>query len=341
MTLTTYNHIPGSMGTGNRIRQVSLMELSTLWSNSSLDLEWQCLFTLPAWLVPWWSCFGSHHKAQSIVIEDEDQIIGVAPLMIQGTTAELIGSHNVCDYLDVIVVPDRQKEFAFPLFDHLDRQGIRQLKLNGARQDAAVWTSLVQFARENQWEIICEKEDVTFEIDLPETWREFLYRLNGKQRHELRRKLRRLNEAGSVNFRLLESGLELKQVLEVFISQFRASRPDKAEFMSSKMAVFFHSLADSLTKHRILKLGVLELDGQEASIVMCFDFRSTRYLYNSGYDPQFRSLSVGLICKVLSIKDAIEREGIFRYDLLKGSETYKKQIGGASRDLWRCCIQLP
>ena len=276
-----------------------------------------------------------------MIIEDDNQIIGVAPLMFQGTTAEIIGSPNVCDYLDVIVVPDRQNEFAIPLFEYLGRRGIRQLSLSGARQDAAVWTNLVHFARENQWEISCEKEDVTFEIDLPETWHEFLYRLNGKQRHELRRKLRRLNEAGSVNFRLLESGLALKNALEVFISQFRASRPDKAEFMSSKMAAFFRSLADSFTKHRILKLGVLELDGQTASVVMCFDFRSTRYLYNSGYDPQFRSLSVGLICKVLSIKDAIEREGIFRFDLLKGAETYKERIGGISRDLWRCSIQLP
>jgi CelD/BcsL family acetyltransferase involved in cellulose biosynthesis len=66
---------------------------------------------------------------------------------------------------------------------------------------------------------------------------------------------------------------------------------------------------------------------------------STRHLYNSGFDPRFRSLSVGLMCKVLSLKDAIEK-GCKNYDFLKGAETYKYRLGGREVPLYNCRIRL-
>ena len=61
------------------------------------------------------------------------------------------------------------------------------------------------------------------------------------------------------------------------------------------------------------------------------------YLYNSGYDPRYGELSVGLLCKVLSIKNSIE-SGRKRYDFLKGAEPYKYHLGGKEVPLSRCRI---
>ncbi len=73
--------------------------------------------------------------------------------------------------------------------------------------------------------------------------------------------------------------------------------------------------------------------------VMCFDYNNTVYLYNSGYDPPHSYLSVGLLSKVLSIKDSIER-GRKRYDFLKGAEEYKYRLGGKEIPIYCCSIAL-
>jgi CelD/BcsL family acetyltransferase involved in cellulose biosynthesis len=105
------------------------------------------------------------------------------------------------------------------------------------------------------------------------------------------------------------------------------------------MTRFFRALAVSFSEHRMVKFGMLELSGKPVSMVMCFDYRSTRYLYNSGYNPKFRRLSVGLISKILGIRDAVEK-GISRFDFLKGAEIYKKRLGGLSKNIYRCSVHL-
>jgi CelD/BcsL family acetyltransferase involved in cellulose biosynthesis len=63
------------------------------------------------------------------------------------------------------------------------------------------------------------------------------------------------------------------------------------------------------------------------------------YLYNNGYDERFKSLSVGLLGKLLSIRDSI-RSGMRAYDFLKGAEAYKRRLGGQPVQLYRCLIEL-
>lgn len=321
------------------VRAVPLEALHAIWGDSGAGLDWQCLFILPSWLTSWWSVFGDGREAHAIVAEDRDGMVGLAPLMTRGSSASFIGSPDVCDYLDVVIAPKRQSAFVGPLLEYLEKRGIRKLSVTGLRKDAVVWTNLIELAGKYNWEVVWEKEDVTFEVELPQNWDAFLHQLKGKQRHELRRKLRRVHEAGEVRFRLVENPADMVDAFHIFIDLFRASRSDKAQFMTVQMAAFFHALTKNFSEQGILKLGILDLSGKAVSAVMCFDYRSTRYLYNSGYDPRFRALSAGLICKVLSIKDAINR-GLLRFDFLKGAEAYKHRLGGKSKDLFRCEIRM-
>jgi CelD/BcsL family acetyltransferase involved in cellulose biosynthesis len=174
---------------------------------------------------------------------------------------------------------------------------------------------------------------------LPSSWEAFLKRLTGKQRHEIRRKLRRLDAAGQVKYRIIEDVDAVRTEIDIFIELFRSNRSDKAAFMTPQMAAYFRSLAASMAAHQMLKLAFLELDGQPAAAVLCFDSGSTVYLYNSGYDMRFSSLSVGLLSKVLSIKESIQR-GRRKYDFLKGDEKYKRYLGGRPVPLFSYRIHL-
>jgi CelD/BcsL family acetyltransferase involved in cellulose biosynthesis len=60
----------------------------------------------------------------------------------------------------------------------------------------------------------------------------------------------------------------------------------------------------------------------------------TLYLYNSGYDPKFASLSAGQVCTFLTIQAGIA-SGLKCYNFLKGNEVYKKRLGGRPVQLVR------
>ena len=259
--------------------------------------------------------------------------------MVEGDEARFIGDPDVCDYQDFIVLPGRGREFFDALITYLRQQGIRSLDLNTVRTDSRALTELTAVARSLGCKVSCDPEDVTFEVDLPATWDEFLSKLTGKQRHEVRRKLRRLHEAAEINYRLVEGLEEVMNEMETFLALFGLSRSDKAAFMTSQMATYFRSLAETMAQANLLKLFFLDLDGTPAAAVMCFDHNSTIYLYNNGYDGRYSSLSVGVLSKVLAIRESI-LWGKSKYDFLKGTEEYKQRLGGIPVSLYRCQVKL-
>jgi CelD/BcsL family acetyltransferase involved in cellulose biosynthesis len=317
----------------------SFDSLSSYWLDPENPLRWDCLFVLPAWLQVWWSVFGAELAPYICVVRDREQVIGIAPLLVEGEEARFLGDPDVCDYQDFIVAPGREQEFFEVLINHLRQQGVTHLDLKPVRADSIVLSEFVGVAKSLECEFSCEPEDVTLEIELPATWDDFLGKLTGKQRHEVKRKLRRLHEAAEINNRVVEDVKGVKDEMDTFLTLFGLSRSDKATFMTSQMATYFRSLAETMAKVNLLKLFFLDLDGKPAAAVMCFDYNSTMYLYNNGYDERFSSLSVGLLSKVLTIKKSIKSERK-KYDFLKGTEDYKHRLGGKPVNLYRCQVKL-
>lgn len=313
--------------------------LVSYWRNPDHLLEWTCPFTSPLWMGAWWHVFGNGSDCKMWVVRDDHRIIGVAPLMVEGETARFIGSPDLCDFLDFTIVRGRGAEFLDIVLGHLGTQGVSHLDLGPLRSDSITVSLFSDIARDRGWQVRWEPEDVTYELDLPATWEEYLQGLSGKQRHEIRRKFRRLAGTGRVDFRVADDCFQNADDMDTFLSLFRRNRADKSEFMTDTMMVFFRFLAESLAGTGILKLFFLELDAVPVAAVMCFDYHSTMYLYNNGYDNRFRSLSVGMLSKMLSIKNSIDR-GKRTYDFLKGNETYKKQLGGKVVRLYRCRADL-
>jgi CelD/BcsL family acetyltransferase involved in cellulose biosynthesis len=317
----------------------SFDSISSYRLNDRIALSWRHVFSLPEWLRTWWRHFGADFDLNLCAVRKKGNLLGIAPLMIDGENAIFIGSENVCDYLDFVVVSGKEQAFFETLLSHLRKQGIRQLDLTPLRSDSTVYAHLAPMARDKGYRVLCDKMDVSLEMDLPAAWDDYLHMLNGKQRHEIRRKFRRLYDAADIDYRVLSEWNDTRDRIDLFFTFFRESREDKAIFMTEQMHSFFRELMDALSKLKILKLKILELDGTPAAMALCFDYQSTVYLYNSSYNLQYQSLSVGVLCKALSIKESISN-GRKRYDFLKGDEGYKHRMGGKEVPLYRCRIAL-
>jgi CelD/BcsL family acetyltransferase involved in cellulose biosynthesis len=327
------------MPASNSIITESLDSLMTIWNEPKSPLNRDCLFVHPLWLKAWWSTFGSGKTLYICSVLHKDEVIGIAPLYVEGNTAFFIGDGNVCDYADFIVAPEEEMHFFGTLFDHLRKKGVTHLDLGRMRRDSTTLSSLLTHADDLQCIIVSEPAERIYLLELPQTWEEYLQNLPGKERHEIRRRLRRLHEAGPVNIRIVEEADQVSSAMDLFLNLFRMNIPEKSEFMTGPVESFFRLLAVQMAEAGLLRILLLQINAQAVAALLCFDHRSSVYLYNNGYDNHYRNLSVGFLSKVFGIKDSIQK-GRKRFNFLKGDEKYKRRLGGRPEQLHRYRIEL-
>ena len=316
----------------------------TLESFDSIYSDWKKLqdespagsfFSSPEWSKTWWQQFGDDSRLYLGTVRHEGNLIGIAPLRINGDVASFIGSSDICDYQDFVVEPGKEESFFHELLDNLKAEGVLRMELAPLKPDSTVIKSLAQVAPRQAWQISCSEEDVSVTLDLPATWEDYLQLLSGKQRHELKRKLHRLDEEGELNHR--HSTDASRHDIDIFLRLFQDSRQDKAAFLTPQMESFFRAAASAMAEQELLRLNILELNKKPVAATLCFEYKDTVYLYNSGYEPEYGWLSVGVISKALCIKDSIERKRK-RFDFLKGGEAYKYHLGGRELPLYKCSL---
>ena len=81
----------------------------------------------------------------------------------------------------------------------------------------------------------------------------------------------------------------------------------------------------------------MEIDSVKVAACICFDYNKIYWLYNSGYDPNYSNLSVGLLNKALCIKESIELN-YDKFNFLRGSERYKYSLGGEDEKIYQISI---
>jgi len=313
--------------------------LESLRESSHSGLAWDCLFVLPFWVQTVYRHFGCQGDPCILSVADRTQVIGIAPLSIEGHTVRFIGNPDVCDYQDIITVPGYETEVMTAVASHLKASGVQRMDLKTLHPDALALKALRTMEQQSGWVMQIQPDEVTYEAPLPAGWDEYLMQLNSKQRHEVRRKMRRLENSSSFAYRIADENDTLAYATDHFLRLFHLNRADKAEFMNKSMSAYFRELIMALADKQMLRLYFLEISGKPVATVLCFDYNQVRYLYNSGYDANYHDLSVGVLSKVLSIQAGIDA-GCQRYDFLKGAETYKKHLGGHEVPLYRCTVSL-
>lgn len=149
--------------------------------------------------------------------------------------------------------------------------------------------------------------------------------LSSKQRHEVRRKRRRFEEAHGVPVLRNDPG-----AFGLFVDMHRSADGDKGDFMTDAMAGFFEGLlAIDGARLDVLSGG----EGNPAAIAFGFDDDDAYYLYNSAFDPAVGDSSPGIVLADALIQ-ASAAGGLRRFDFLKGTETYKARLGAVERRLF-------
>ncbi len=320
------------------VKTLDFSNLDTIWKQYGRIWKWDNPFITPPWLKAWYRVFGDSKEPLLTLVYSDGKPVGLAPLLAEGTSARIIGSADLCDSGDVAVAPDKGKLFFTGLFDFLESRQINQLVLEPVRQDSIVYSIARAAENTERWRCTITPESQSLEMALPGSWKEYLDQLSSKQRHEVRRKLRRLHDSGDIVMSDISDVEAIGASMNQFVELFRKSRKDKAAFMNGERERFFRELGAELSAAGMLKLHGITINTIPAAIVFCIEHADCLYLYNNGYNPEYRATSIGLLSKVLSIRAAIEAR-LTTYDFLGGTERYKYQLGGTEITLYSCVFE--
>lgn len=317
----------------------SIPALAAEWTELLAQSPANTLFLLPQWQEIWWDILGGGRELAGFALRSPGgALTAIASLSRSGPDFSLVGNPETFDYNDFILRPGSELDFFPLLLDHLARAGAQTLELTSLRESSPTLEHLPALARRHGYTVEIAEEDVAPGLELPATWEEYLAGLSKKNRHELRRKLRRLETAANWRWYSVQEPAAVAARLDDFLTLMRQSDPEKAAYMTAQRETFFRRMADRTAQLDLLRLYFLEMDGADVAAALCFDYGGVRYLYNSGYNPDFSYYSVGLLLNALCLRAAIE-QGQTYFDFLRGPESYKYHLGGRNRNLYRMMVR--
>jgi CelD/BcsL family acetyltransferase involved in cellulose biosynthesis len=163
-------------------------------------------FSRYEYLSEWWQTLGGGEweNAELVLIsaKENDRLIGIAPLFIAEYDAQralmFIGSIEISDYLDLIVRADDLPRFLSGLLDFLHSScpdNWSALDWYNLPDDSPTLVALKAESEKRGWTHHEEVYRPTPRIPLNGSFEEYLARIDKKQRHEVRRKMRRAAES--------------------------------------------------------------------------------------------------------------------------------------------------
>lgn len=191
------------------------------------------------------------------------------------------------------------------------------------------------------WTLNVEPEEVCPVATLPEgmSLDDFLGTLGKKERHEIRRKVRRAEAAGEVALTPSEDPIaDLPAFIDLHQRRWGADGlfPDTPGGEQSR--VFIRRLFELLGADGPLRLGFLTVDGRRIAACLSLETADAVLYYNAGVDPDARDLSPGVVMVERLVRRAIER-GARRMDFLRGNEPYKYEWGSVDEPIQRLLVR--
>jgi CelD/BcsL family acetyltransferase involved in cellulose biosynthesis len=308
-------------------------------------------FSRYEYLSQWWQTRGGGEwqNAELVLISasENDQLVGIAPLFLAEHDGQralmLVGSIEISDYLDLIVRAEDLPRFLSGLLDFL-------LVGQAGRWSALDWYNLPDSSptlavvkAESESRGWMHQEEVyhpTPRIPLNGSFEDYLARIDKKQRHEIRRKMRRAAESEKdVRFVIVDGNADIEAEIQAFF-HLMVQDAQKKEFLHPAMREQLEATIQNAHAHGYLWLSFLEVDGAKTAASLNFDYKNKLWGYNSGVSSEHRELSPGWVLLAHTIQWCCEN-GRYEFDFMRGDEEYKYRFGGVNQYVMRVRVNRP
>jgi CelD/BcsL family acetyltransferase involved in cellulose biosynthesis len=217
----------------------------------------------------------------------------------------------------------------------------RRAPLCAAGHREAVWKELVRWlhAHPRAWSTVEASEvgDAAREIPgarletritpcltLPSSFDDHLASLSAKQRHEIRRRLRRTQEAGVEVRRVPNEAVEGALADLLYLHRRRADVKGMNTNLDERLVQMLRDVSTSSS----IELYVFEVlsKGERIGVSVDLAYAGVSYPYVLGWEPQTSSLAPGILLALNTITASLQ-EGLRAIDLGPGDQNYKLALG--------------
>jgi CelD/BcsL family acetyltransferase involved in cellulose biosynthesis len=325
-------------------------ELKEAWNELLAESATHVPFLRYEYLETWWETKGGGEwpDASLVIVtaHEGDRLVGIAPLFQtdrhpDGPALLNLGSIEISDYLDVIARPGDLEPFLKLLLPFLVEQNLStwdSLYFYNLLEDSPTLPALEKAAETAGWGFDSERLQHSPYIPLPGDWEQYLGGIDKKQRHEIRRKMRRAEEADvPVAWYVVEDAAVLDDEIDAFLILMEFDE-EKAKFLTPPMRDQMRRTIQCAFEAGCLQMAFFTVNGAKAAAYLSFDYLNRIWVYNSGINNEFREYSPGWVLLGHLLKWANDN-GRAEFDFMRGNEDYKYRFGAIDRFVVRASLK--
>jgi CelD/BcsL family acetyltransferase involved in cellulose biosynthesis len=321
-------------------------DLLTASDSASVFLSWE-------WMNTWWKHLAEDRRLNLLALRRDGELVALAPLALRSarwrrllpfTALEFLGTGTVgSDYLDLLVRRDCERPALDVLAQHLADSGL-MLELSRVNRNGAHASALARGLTQRGWVYTLSATDVCPYVDLTGLdWDSYLAGLGPSHRYNVRRRLRKLRQRWRVRFERAEREEQRHEAFQHLVRLHRLRWHELGQpgaFPDDALLALHEEFTRLALGRGWLRLFVLSADDQPVAALYGLRYGGAFHFYQSGFDPQWRKHSVGLVTMALTIRHAQE-EGAASFDFLRGDEAYKALWTHRHRELIRLDLFPP
>lgn len=325
---------------------IALKRLEGEWRDLFQRVGCRSAFLSMEWIEAWWRLWGAPHRLLIIAVRNRlGRLVAVAPFYVRRPRLHSWGTRALCfvgndyvapDHLNILVDQEYGRASIKAIVDQVRRlQGEWDyLELSNGHEASPVFSGL---CRELQAQGLRGQVLHVSECPyaaLPDSFEAYLGSLGSNHRYNFRRRRRALEREGRVEFVVCESWPTIREHFEelraLHALRFGQKQVQSA-FLLPRIQEFHADVLPRLTAAGMARLYVLRVQGRAVAALYGFSVGKTFAFYQSGMDPAWSRLSVGLVMMGCAIEEAI-RTGHDEFDFLAGDQAYKRQWAMHSRN---------
>jgi len=323
------------MVTIERISDFSdFIKLETCWNSILKQSEVDIPFLTFEWLSCWWKSYGANSELFVLVIKEDQEIIGFAPLMKTRTklrcfnvrAIEFIANFhsNRCGF----ILTKNKSSAIDAILVYLGRQSKEYdlLVLNLIEENSSTDLGLQTSLRNKDYRYLRINSSTSPFLAINTVWDSFFSTLPKGFRKEISYRKRLIAKNQSVSFveyyqdNIFEA---LRNLLSVSRSTWQYNNGTAIASEASNIN-FYCRLAQLAAKKSWLNISFLNTDSGPVAFEFKLIFNRTTYLLKMGFNAAYSRFSPGVILLEHAIKNAFGN-GSKEFDFLGESDQYKLQ----------------
>jgi len=296
------------------------------WNSLLRESEIDSVFLTHEWFYGWWNCFSADYHLEILLYTDQKGTLkGIAPFKNKGNQISFLASHEVTDYCDFIVGRENKESFFREILSYIKKNHptLEKINLINIPSKSATLSIMSSLALEYAFSVSTESSEVVPILMLPDSIDTYLFELKRKNRHELRRKIKRVKKLPGLSLKKIKKSDEIKKYIKSFIHLHELSGEEKKLFWQKRnIYSFFENIAPLFSLKEWIELLLLYQHEKLIAALLFFDYHNVIYLYNTAYSPDYAWYSPGTYLFYDVITSAI-RDKKEKVDFLRGQENYK------------------